>query len=223
MSSALTGRKVPAPTCRVSVSRPIAARVERFEQPRREVQRRGRRGDGALLAREHRLVIGAVRLVGRALRGDVGRQRHPAGALEQQLDRLVPVEVQQRRAVLGLLDHRRRDALAEVDRVADARPLGVAQERLPFARPLALVQRRADARLAAPPFELGRDDLGVVEHQHVAGPQQLRQLEHLTVGDLAALDQQQPRAVARPRRPQRDPLRRKLEIEQVDAHRAARA
>ena len=42
--------------------------------------------------------------------------------------------------------------------------------------------------------------------------------EDLTVGDLVALDQQQPCAVARPRRPQRDPVLRKLEIEEVDAH-----
>ena len=65
VSSALTGRKVPAPTCRVSVSRPMPALVERRDQPGGEVQRRGRRGDRALLAREHRLVIVAVGRVGR--------------------------------------------------------------------------------------------------------------------------------------------------------------
>ena len=104
------------------------------------------------------------------------------------------MEVEQRRSVLRLLDHRRADALAEVDRVAGPRPLGVAEERLPFARTFALVQGRADARVAAPALELRRDDLGVVEHQHVARPEQIRQLEHLVIGNLAALDHQQPRA-----------------------------
>ena len=127
-----------------------AARIERLEQPRREVQRRSRGGDRPFLAREHRLIIVAVRLVRLAARGDVGRQRHPPGAFEQQLDGLLAMEVQQRRAVLRLSRRPRRDALAEVDRVADPRPLGVAQERLPFARTLALVQGRADARLPAP-------------------------------------------------------------------------
>ena len=99
MSSALTGRKVPAPTCRVSVSRPIPRAFERFEQPLGEMQRGGRRGDRAFLAREHRLIIGAIRLVGRALRSDVRRQRHAPRPLEQDFDRLFAMEMKQRRAV----------------------------------------------------------------------------------------------------------------------------
>jgi hypothetical protein len=64
------------------------------------------------------------------------------------------------------------DAAAEVDPVAVAHPLGVADEGAPFARPLALVEGGADPRLAAPPFELGRDDARVVEDEHVAGAKQ---------------------------------------------------
>ena len=42
------------------------------------MQARGRRGNGARRAREHRLVIGPVLFVDRALARDVGRQRHLA-------------------------------------------------------------------------------------------------------------------------------------------------
>ena len=82
---------------------------------------------------------------------------------------------------------------------------------------LALVQGRADARLPAPPLKLRGDDLGVVEHEDIAGPQQARQIEHLPIRDVGPLDQQQPRAVAWARGPKRNPVRGKLEIEKVDA------
>ena len=77
---------------------------------------------------------------------------------------------------------------------------------------------RVAPMLASPrvPFELRGDDLGVVEHQHVAGLEQLRQVEHLTVGDRRPVDDQQPRRIARPRRPQRNAVGGKLEIEKVD-------
>ena len=89
--------------------------------------------------------------------------------MDQQLDGFVSKEAQQRRAVFRLFNHRRADTLAEVDHVADPRALRVAQERLPFARALALVQCRADARLPPPALELRGDHLGIVEHQHIAG------------------------------------------------------
>jgi hypothetical protein len=66
-----------------------------------------------------------------------------------------------------------------------------------------------------------RDHLGVIHHQRVARLQQLRQLAHAAVfhfGLAARPHQQQPRGVARRDRPQGDPLRRQVEIEQVGAH-----
>ena len=55
----------------------------------REMERRGGGRDRAGLGREHGLVVVGVPRVGRAPRGDIGRERHDARAAQQQLDRLV--------------------------------------------------------------------------------------------------------------------------------------
>jgi hypothetical protein len=55
-----------------------AAGAQRLRDRLRKVQACGRRRDGALRAREHGLIVGAVMLVGRTATGDVGRQRHVA-------------------------------------------------------------------------------------------------------------------------------------------------
>jgi hypothetical protein len=83
------------------------------------------------------------------------------------------------------------------------------------------VQRRADAGVAARPFQLGGNDAGVVEHQTVARAQQRRQVAHAVIGDAVALDQQHPRRVARFGGAQRDAFGRQFEIEEVDVHGAA--
>ena len=49
VSSAVTGRKVPSPTCRVTLSRATPLRLQRRKQLRREMQARGGRGHRALL------------------------------------------------------------------------------------------------------------------------------------------------------------------------------
>ena len=183
------------------------------------MQRRGRRGDRALLAREHGLVVAR----GRARRRRAGR-RYRAAAASARRARAAPRPARRRRNAAGpsrpspCSRDRGGDAGAEIDAVAGAQPPGVADEGAPGARPLALVQGGADPRLAAPAFELGGDDAGVVEHQHVAAPQQRRQIEDGLVGDASPVDQQQPRRIARARGPQRDPVGRELEIEKVDAH-----
>src|SRR5436190_4306768 len=107
---------------------------------------------------------------------------------------------------------------AEVDRVASAYPLGVAQEGLPFTRAFALMERGADGRLPTTAFELRWDDLGIVEHQHVAGLKQLRQLARRAVGNLRTVNDQQPGRIAGARGPQRDALGGKIEIEVRKAH-----
>ena len=60
--------------------------IQRTNKVGGEVQRCGRGGNRAFLAREHRLVIGRVLSVRGTARGDIGRERHAAGAVEYQID-----------------------------------------------------------------------------------------------------------------------------------------
>src|SRR5690349_23748487 len=107
------------------------ALVERLEQPLGEMERGGWRGDRSFLPSKHGLVILAIRFIDVAPRCDVGREGHSARAFEQQFDRLVAMELKQRRSVVGLLDDQGADSLAKVDAIAFACALGVAKERLP--------------------------------------------------------------------------------------------
>jgi len=198
-------------------------RAERIEQRGGEVQRRGRRRDRAVLPREHRLVIGPVGFVGPALAGDIGRQRHRARAFEQQLDLLVADKGEDEAAVGKAILGDRRDPRTEVDRFADAQPLGVAHERLPAAQIDTLVQRGADFGVPAMSLKLRRDHACVVEDEAVAGPQPLRQVAHAGIDDAAAIDDQHPRGVARARRAERDALAGQIEVESIDAHGSSRA
>jgi hypothetical protein len=67
--------------------------------------------------------------------------------------------------------------------------------------------------------KLGRDDLGVVDDERVAGPQHIRQIADMTVLEsLSGHHHQHARGVARPRRAKRDPVFRKVEIEKINTH-----
>ena len=118
--------------------------------------------------------------------------------------------------------------MAEGDAVADFDPLAGPHEGQPAIRRLAHVQGGGDlgealtvhrARAPAQPFELRRDHLGVVEDQDVARCQQRRQVADGLIGQRTGrIDAEQARALPRRDRPERDPLRRQLEIEQINAH-----
>jgi len=111
------------------------------------------------------------------------------------------------------------DAFAECDDIARPQPLCIADEGLPAAQVDPLVQSRADPRFPAPPFELGGNDLGVVEHQHVAGAQHVGQVARAAILESPlAPHHQHARGIARPRGAQSYPLRRKVEIEQINTH-----
>ena len=75
VSSTLTGRNVPAPTCSVSRCRPTPRSRSAASSAGVKCSPAVGRCDRALIGREHGLVVGAHPLVGRALGGDVGRQR----------------------------------------------------------------------------------------------------------------------------------------------------
>jgi hypothetical protein len=141
-----------------------------------------------------------------------------AGAVEQHFDRLVAGKVEADRAVLVALDRGGADPMAEFDHVAVAHPLGVAHEGPPRAQARALVQGDADPRIAAAAVELGGDDARIVEHQHVAGAQQVGEIGDAAVAQPVPVDEQHPRRVARARGAKGDAVGRQLKVEQIDVH-----
>ena len=87
----------------------------------------------------------------------------------------------------------------------------------------ALVQHDLDAggRLLAhaQAVEPGRNDLGVVEDQHVARPQEIRQVADAQILESGLRpDHEHARGIARLRRTERDAALGQIEIEEVDAH-----
>jgi len=85
----------------------------------------------------------------------VGPHHRPAGEIEREA------------AVFGAIQGGRRHAGTELDRIALAQALGVADERAPASRSLALVERRADSRFPTRALELRRNHPRVVEHQQI--------------------------------------------------------
>jgi hypothetical protein len=148
--------------------------VEQGEQPLREMQRRRGGGDRPHLPGENGLVIVAVGFIDAALARDVGRQRHFACALKQELDRLVAVKMEKQRSGFVPADTACANAALEFDDVAIANPLRIPDEGPPTPQILALVKRCPDACVSAAPFELGGNDARVIEHQHVTGTQDRR-------------------------------------------------
>ena len=144
--------------------------------------------------REHGLVVAAVRVVGGAPRGDIGRQRHVAALGDGLIQhRAVEREGERHLAALALFLHRRVELAEEADPALVAEAHDVAR-REPLCRP----HEGAPARAVEPPCSVAsirgclaapeppagqprRDDLGVVDHQRVAGPQQVRQIAHAAV------------------------------------------
>ena len=161
VSSALTGRKVPAPTCSVTkcVATPCASR--RAKKLRREMQAGGRRRDRAVLAGIDRLVVVAVAFVLGARGGDIGRQRHMADGGDRLVeDRAGEVEGERRprrprpfpqrsprvRRTDRRRHRRRKDAVAGTQLLR--RPRTKARQR---SGATALMQRRADPPPSARP------------------------------------------------------------------------
>ena len=169
--------------CRVRASRRTSSAVK--------CSAGGRRRDRALARGEHGLVVGAVALVGRAARGDVGRQRHVA-AFGDRLSSTGAVEREGQRHLAALalvLDGRvelaeEADAalVAEADDVARrSRFAGLtkARQREPSSRWCSVASIRGSLAAAdAPAVQPRRDHLGVVDDERVARAQQIRQIAH---------------------------------------------
>ena len=185
-----------------------------------EMQPRGRRCDRALVPREHCLIIAHIARVGGAARGDVRRQRHGALRMNRLVERRPgEIEGECHLPVLTAALHCGSECaeqahiapLAEVDAVAGLEPLGRPRQGLPAigAEPLGQGDRDLRASLVAPAHaaKLGRNDLGVVEHQRIAGCEQIGEIADHAIGERLLgrwIHHQQPRRVARGDRAQRD-------------------
>ena len=225
VSSALTGRKVPAPTWSVSVAWPMPGRVERRHQRGREVQRGGRRGDRARFAR-------------RTSSGNRRRRAHRRRACR----RYRAAAASARRAPAAARPARRRRRRARSCRPRRARRRSP-RRRAPKSIRVALAhaawrcgRRRASARgpsrlcsvapIRASPRRpsscagMTRVSLNTSRSPARSRPRQIAR--RWRSRGRRAVEHQHPRGVARRRRAQRDALRRQVEIEQVDAHRGGR-
>ncbi|MPL73139.1 hypothetical protein SDC9_18932 [bioreactor metagenome] len=203
-----------------------ALRMDRLKQRLGEMQARRRRGHGARVAREDRLVIGLVGLVGGAQRGDVGRQRHRPRRGQRRVEigpRQVEGQPQLRRLDRAHLGRKR---LREADRLALLQLAQRFRERRPLARGLRLEQRDLDLRgdLALPGHagagaaQPGRNHLGVVQHQTVARAEQIDQIRNMQIADPVPFRQQQLCRRARPRRARRNQPLGQIEVEIFKFH-----
>ena len=155
------------------------------------MQSGGGGGDRALVDREHGLIVGGIALVGRAFGSDVGRQRRAAELGDRLVERR-PVKRERQRdlAVLALVldlgvemaEQAHLALIAEPHHVARRQLLRRLHQGLPARAVETFDQRRLDLRLGvaadAAAFQLGRDHLGVVDHELVARLQPLRQVGH---------------------------------------------
>ncbi len=158
VSSALTGRNVPAPTCSVTPCRLDAARAQALQQRVGEMQAR-RSARRPRLPRA-RTWSGSRRDPARRaprLRGDIGRQRHVAALGDRLVEhRAVKRERQRHLAAVALVLDRGVELaeqadlalVAEAQHVAARKPLRRPHERPPARAVEPLVQRRLDLRLA---------------------------------------------------------------------------
>ena len=201
-----------------------AAPSECLDQRRGEMQPGGRRGNSALGAGEHRLIIGPVARVAAAGALDVGRQRHHA-MTRQRLAERRPLQIEaQGHVALGMLvRHPRREILGEVETVAGMQPAGALGKGAPRAAAFVMMQGYLDSRSATFSDKTSRHYLRVVADQQIARPQQIRQIENMPVGETSLCrDMQQARRLARLAGMIRDQFARQREIEIVEAHRTHR-
>ena len=223
VSSAVTGLNVPAPTASVrsAISTPRARIDDRISLG--EVESRGRRRDRERLAREDGLVRGAVlgTVERPGLAPDVGRQGSASDPVEEGVVERA-VEGHGASPVLCDVDDLGAQVLVEEDPPALPGAASRLGEREPAGAVRVLLSEEKD--LDEPPrgvaaVEPRRPNAHVVANEEVSVAQEIRKLREAPVPDLAgrAIERHQAARSARPRL-LRDPLRRKLVVEEIDAH-----
>ena len=111
------------------------------------------------------------------------------------------------------------EILCEDDMVADPQPARALGKGAPRTAAEIAMQGHLDRSHPAPADEPCRDNLGVVEDEQIAAPQQRRQIRNPPVLQPSrGRDHEQPSGVARLARVGRDQPARQLEIEIVEMH-----
>ena len=165
------------------------------------------------------VALGVVR-IGRV--GDIGRQRDPAAALEQ-VCRAGVVQAQAVQIVLAP-EHLGAHAVAHQELAALARRVAGADQGQNLSLPKQALDEQFDASAATlTPGEPRFDHAGVVQHQHVARPQQARQVGEKQVLERARapVEVQEAASGALGRGMLRDELFGQRIVELGDAHGAA--
>ena len=234
VSSALTGRNVPAPTCSVTKRALDARRVEPANSSGVKCRPGRRRRHRALLARDRWSGSRAVALVVRALRGDVGRQRHMADRVQRLVEKrrrtdrsasvTSPPSPFSTTVASSVPSKQALPSWPKLDAVADGQPLAGPHEGQPAvggdAHDAASHRHCAELRRAAA-TPLSCAGMTLVSLKTSTSPGSSSDGRSRTSGRRAPaprLDHQQPRSVARLGRAQRDPLVGQVEIEEIDTH-----
>src|SRR5262245_21555256 len=200
-----------------------------------EMQTGSRGRDGTVLAGKERLIISPILLVRLTAGRDIGRQRHlaPLGnglvqnrTMEGKRQSYLASLIFLCNLSIELAEKTNFSLCSEAEPVPGLELLGWFDEGPPVRAVQPLVQgclnsrRRASAPDTAA-SETRRNHLAVIDHQAIARPQQVRQVANDVVDQflrVARFNDQKPGGIARNRRPQRDPVRGKLEIEKVGFH-----
>ena len=199
-----------------------AFRLERRHQRRGEMQARGRGGDRAVPFGEQGLVVGQVAVVLGSYGRDIGGQGHDPDIADRVIQRRTrQVETQGHQPVLVLVDHGGVEAAEQAGGVCTP-----ALPRLHEGRPdgggVAVVQGGLDGHgqgFAPGPDPLahagqpGRDHPGVVEHQGIAGAQEVGQVADDVVTQRPVPHHQQARGIARLGRTQGDAVIGQVKVE----------
>ena len=184
----------------------------------------GRRGGHrSVVAREHRLVVGAVLRIGDAA-PDIGWQRHRTGLFEMVGEEGADLVEGQHDRSVGILGFDGGLQVREVEVVAKPQPLGRPGKGKPMASAQVADQQRFNryvlpsAGAGTHALETRWNDPCVVGDQQVAPSQQRGQVAHDAIVQPVRRDVEQARGIARLHRSLRDEVVREIEVEEVDAH-----
>ena len=178
-----------------------------------------RRRDRAFITGIDRLVVFAVPGVGAAGAADIRGQGRPPETLDRLPERgAFEAEFEADLAFGALGGDVGPKAGREIDPVAGTQPARSLGEGPPRPRPVLFMERHLDRGLPALAAKARRDHLGVVQHHHVARPEEAGQVaDGMIAQTLTHLEQA--RTIPRRHGPAGDHLARQVEIEIRDFHR----